>query len=362
MADFRVVEVCLVCIDTAAVGLQILGVLNRIIGDAAVADARGALLHAADRHLGTVGVNAAALTGHGSGGAVHRRHRVVLDDTVAQGGVGPHIDTRAVFRASAVLDGEAVPGHGRGRREVRGLVEYASCILSVQDGDVGGEVAQREVVVGRLVARESAIHAYSLSHHEGVAARSVAVVGARRHPDHRMVRGCQVNGSWDGVDGVRPALAGAGSLLSHIDDAVRVGRQRHLRVGGFVAAQIDHPLLDTCISIQVGGVGHAVVALVGAGGTVRQMPVGVGGVVQIACGERGVHEMGRHESVGGVIRQKGDNVVAAFVTALERAVADDKAGAGVVFHQVVHHPVDTVTPENAVLNGKGVVIGTVIGV
>ena len=92
------------------------------------------------------------------------------------------------------------------------------------------------------------------------------------------------------------------------------------------------------------------------------MPVGILGVVLIACGERGVHEMRRQQTVGRTLRQQGDDVVALVITALYRAMADGDSAAGVVLHDVVHHPVDTVAPKDAVLDGDAVIARTAVGV
>ena len=120
----------------------------------------------------------------------------------------------------SVLDGETVPCDCRGFREVGRLVEHALQILAVEDGGIRLEVAQGEVVVGRLVAREAAIHVHALHHVEGVVGGGIAVVGARRNPNHGVVRLCQGLGILDGGGGVLPAVAElcAGTLRGDVDD------------------------------------------------------------------------------------------------------------------------------------------------
>ena len=144
---------------------------------------------------------------------------------MAQGGILLQIDTCAVPCASSVLDGEAVPGDLRGRREVARLAEDAPQVLAVEDGGVRHEVALVKVESFRFVAREAAIHAHTLHHVESVVGGGVAVVGARRDPYHGVVRLGQGLRFGNGGERVVPAVAilRAGTLRSDVDDVSVLG-------------------------------------------------------------------------------------------------------------------------------------------
>ena len=67
--------------------------------------------------------------------------------------------------------------------EVHRLVEHPSRRSAVQNRRVGFEVPQRQVVVGWLVARKSAIHVHAFHHRESIHTACISVVGAVGHPN-----------------------------------------------------------------------------------------------------------------------------------------------------------------------------------
>ena len=294
-------------------------VLKAVVADDAVADEVGPYA-VAQRDVGEY---AGTEGGYGFSGAAVVIDVVILYDTVAQGGILLQIDACAVAGSPSVLDGEAVPGDCRGLCEVGRLVEHPSGVLSVEDGGVGLEVAQGEVVAGRFVACEAAIYIHAGHHIESVVGGGVAVVGALGHPHHGIVRLRQGLRIRDGGGGVLPAVAKlcAGTLLRDIDDVTELGHGAGVVVR-LVAAHVHCVVLDADIPGQVGGVEgthQKGVAPVHAGGSVGQPPVGVARGVGCAHSIGGVYETGTEWAGTGVLRGEGD-VALSIISAFHSAV------------------------------------------
>ena len=124
-------------------------------------------------------------------------------------------DTAAASGSVAVSDGEAV--YHRGIGKAVGLVQHALAVLAVQDGDVRGGVALREL---GFVAGKTAVQAHAINHLERVGGDGVAVIDTLRHPDVGRVHLCEAEGIGDAAERVAPTCAGvvARTIHLHVDD------------------------------------------------------------------------------------------------------------------------------------------------
>ena len=114
---------------------------------------------------------------------------VVLKCTVTNQTVGPDIGTSSILQRISIPYCETIPFCFHA--EVKRLVQHPPCILSIQYGGIGIEIALRQVIVRRLDARKTTIYTHSVTHRKGIGCRCVAVIGACGHPHHSIMRHCK---------------------------------------------------------------------------------------------------------------------------------------------------------------------------
>ncbi len=187
------------------------------------------------------------------------------------------------------MDGETVPDGFPARTEGLVLQQYAPFALSVEDGGILLEVAEREVVVGWLVAFKAAIDAVALRDVESAfGVGGVAVVGASLHPYLGATATREGCGKLELVGGVFPRRAIARTVGTDVDDAVFVGLDVHRH-------HVGHHRLALVETVHVGGGVVAVAAAAPTEVEVEAVAVVVAvaneGVAAVAVGTAVVHGM-----------------------------------------------------------------------
>ena len=138
----------------------------------------------------------------------------VRDEAVRERGATSQVSTAAVIGGIAVADGEAI--HYSWVGEMIGLVQQSLAVLAVQNGDVRGGVALRQV---GLVAGKAAVQAHAIDHLERAGGDGVAVIDTLGHPDVGVVHLGETESVGNIAERVVPARSGvvATAIHLHID-------------------------------------------------------------------------------------------------------------------------------------------------
>ena len=169
---------------------------------------------------------------------------VVFKDAVVQGDIAVDID--AASRAGmAVPEGEAVPKGLVGGVEQFFLVQDALHALAVKDAGVVDEVALAEVIVGTLVAVETAVDLVFGGDVESVLRVGVvAVIGAFLDPDTVLAAAGEIGGISEMMGGLLPGGAVSLAVGADIDDTVFVRTDVH-------RDDVEHRRLVAAVAVDV---------------------------------------------------------------------------------------------------------------